>query len=267
VRLTQIHRCSFITCLAAVLVLSGSAAVIAVLLLLNLAIPHALRSRRFQICGSIVRRVRTRRRIVALTFDDGPYDSATWIDVLDELRRRSVRATFFVVGHQAEHRLGLLRLALADGHELGNHTYSHRPMLFRSQRAIQCELDITDSLIRAAGSDPLIHFRPPYCAKGIALPRYLAGHDRLTILWDIEPEGRSGAPRSPGEIGRRVLARVRPGSIVLLHAMGPSNANTRQALPDILDGLHSCGFELVTISELIAARTQSPASRSAARTL
>jgi peptidoglycan/xylan/chitin deacetylase (PgdA/CDA1 family) len=233
-------------------------------LVLGLAAVHrVIVSRRFQLFGGAVRRVETEAPVVALTFDDGPYpDSDHWREVLDTLRQGSARATFFVVGELAEGLPAVLEAMVAEGHEVGNHTYTHRRMVMKWPSTIRSEIERTDALIRRAGQRGTIHFRPPFCAKLVGLPLYLLRTGRQSILWDVEPEAVSETLPEPDEIARRAVEGVRPGSIVLLHAMGNANRNTRAALPRIVAGLRERGFELVTVSELLA--SSSADSRAAA---
>lgn len=231
--------------------LAGSALGLAALVLGLFGLRGVITSRRFQFFGGMVRRVEVRAPVVALTFDDAP-SSFFFTEIRDTLRARSARGTFFVVGALAERDPSMLRDLVADGHELGNHSWSHHRMVLKSAATIRSELERCDALIREAGQKGPIHFRPPYCAKLIGLPRYLSRTGRRTILWDVEPDSISGGEPSPDEIVRRTLARTRAGSIILLHPMGKGNPNARAALPAIIDGLREHGFRLVTVSELLA---------------
>src|SRR5215207_10715085 len=114
-------------------------------------------------------------------------------------------------------------------------------------------IERTDELIRAAGHAGPIHFRPPYGKKLLALPFYLSRHDRQTITWDVAPDSDLAADADAGAITRHVLNRTRPGSIILLHVMYPSRAETMKAVPFIIEGLKREGYRFVTVSELLAA--------------
>jgi peptidoglycan/xylan/chitin deacetylase (PgdA/CDA1 family) len=246
--------------------IAGALTVVACALVLGLEVVHRIIvSRRFHLFGRAVRRVETKAPVVALTFDDGPYpDSDHWREVLDILRQGSARATFFVVGELAEGLPAVLEAMVAEGHEVGNHTYTHRRMVMKWPSTIRSEIERTDALIRRAGQRGTIHFRPPFCAKLVGLPLYLLRTGRQSILWDVEPEDVVSETRpGPDEIARRAVEEARPGSIVLLHVMGNANRNTRAALPRIVAGLRERGFELVTVSELLA--SSSARSRAAVR--
>jgi len=210
------------------------------------------KSRTFQFFGRIVPRVETSQRLVALTFDDGPTRDGT-AEVLRLLRAHGVRATFFVTGGELERNPDAGRDIVAAGHELGNHSYSHERMVFVTASYVRREVERTDGLISAAGHAGPILFRPPYGKKLLALPFYLSRHDRKTITWDVAPDSELAADADAGAITRHVLNRARPGSIVLLHVMYPSRAETMKAVPFIIEGLKRDGYRLVTVSELLAA--------------
>ena len=203
----------------------------------------------FQLFGGIVGRVETTAPVVALTFDDGPTAQFT-AEVLGVLRQRQVTATFFVVGEALERNPELGRQIVAGGHELGNHSYSHARLILQPLSFIREEIDRTDQLIRQAGYEGEIHFRPPNGKKLILLPYYLASTGRKTITWTVAPES---APDEAGLIVARVLEQAQPGSIILLHVMYASRAESRAALPGIIDGLQAKGYRFVTLSELLAA--------------
>ena len=209
-----------------------------------------VRSNSVQLVGEIVSRVETTRPLVALTFDDGPrLDDLD--EILESLARRGVRATFFVTGSrlaaqpEAGHRL------VAAGHELGNHSWSHERMVFRSARFVRREVEETDALIRSAGHRGEIYFRPPYGHKFVMLPWYLWRTGRTTVTWDIEPESYPDVASRASSIVAHVGARVRPGSIILLHPWYRARRTSRSAVPDLIDAVEKRGFRFVTLSELL----------------
>lgn len=223
---------------------------IALLLLAVLGGVYRLhRSRTFQVFGDVMPRVEAMPGWVALTFDDGPTDG-TADEVLDYLRDHKVPATFYVTGEGLAAHPEVGRRLVADGHELGNHTFHHRPMIFRSQAYIHDEIERTDSLIRRAGYRGDITFRPPYCKKLIGLPFYLATHRRLTVTFDVEPESDPAVARDADRIVADVLSKTRTGSIILLHPWYRSGEPTRRAIPRIVAGLRARGFDFLTVSEL-----------------
>jgi peptidoglycan/xylan/chitin deacetylase (PgdA/CDA1 family) len=208
-------------------------------------------SRSFQFFGTLVNRVDTTEKVVALTFDDGP-DPAGTHAILDTLKSRQVPATFFLIGHDIAAHPDLARDIAAAGHEIGNHSFSHDHMIGVTPAWVADEVEATDALIRAAGYTGDILFRPPYGKKFLALPHYLASHGRTTITWDVEPDS-DGTPAAATVVSD-TLGQVRPGSILLLHAMYSGRAQTREAIGPIVDGLKQRGFRFVTVSQLLAER-------------
>jgi peptidoglycan/xylan/chitin deacetylase (PgdA/CDA1 family) len=211
-----------------------------------------MKTPRFQVLGRLVDRVETEERVVALTFDDGP--TARYTDeVLGILRQEGVKATFFVIGTALERDLSVCQSITAEGHELGNHSYSHWRMVLRPYDDIRDEIERTDAVIRDCGYDGEIHFRPPNGKKFLLLPLYLALNGRTAVFWDVGPEGNREVAADDARITEYILDRVRPGSIVLLHLMYDSRAESRQALPAIIRGLKAEGYRFVTVSELLSA--------------
>ena len=207
-----------------------------------------LRSRSYQLFGELVTEVQTADSVVALTFDDGPI--APYSDsILDLLAAERVSATFFLIGSNAARHPELARRMVAEGHELGNHTFTHRRMVLVSPSVIREEIEATDSVIRAAGQQGPIHFRPPYGSRLVGLPWYLARTGRTTVLWTLEPDSWFHAH---AEMTRHVLTEEGPGAIILLHVEVPSRSEERLALREIIRGLRERGYGFVTLSDLMA---------------
>lgn len=207
-------------------------------------------SRTFQLFGEIVPRVETSERVVALTFDDGPTPEAT-DKVLSVLQSRGVKATFFVIGGALEEHPELGQRIAQEGHELGNHSYSHERMIFKTPSFIRDEVERTDRLIRNTGYQGPIQFRPPYGKKLVLLPYYLGKTNRKCITWDVEPDTNADVAKDADKIVAHVLAQARPGSIILLHVMYKSGAPSLGAVSGIIDGLRQQGYEFKTVSELL----------------
>jgi peptidoglycan/xylan/chitin deacetylase (PgdA/CDA1 family) len=210
-----------------------------------------VRSRTVQLFASPIAVVPHVGRAVALTFDDGPA-----MELVDEiiaiLGSRGARATFFVTGRGLASALEAGQRLTAAGHELGNHTFSHRHMLLKSRSFIQSEIESTDTLIRAAGQNDPIYFRPPYGRKLVGLPHYLWRTGRTTIMWSIEPDTYPDVAADPEAIVAHVMARLRPGAIILLHVwQQPQRAASLAALPALIDSLQASGYEVTTVRELL----------------
>jgi len=208
------------------------------------------KSRDFQIFGEMVSRVETSVPVVALTFDDGPTPVFTE-EILGVLRAEGVRATFFVTGAALEENMAEAQRIVAHGHELGNHSYSHKRMVGRSYAFVREEIERTDQLTRAAGCKGEIHFRPPYGKRFIVLPYYLSVTGRTTIFMDVEPESCTDVAVDRERIVQHVLEETRPGSIILLHVMNESRGESMEAVPGIIRGLRNRGYNFVTVSELL----------------
>ena len=209
------------------------------------------RSRTVQLAGRLVAEAHPRDSLVALTFDDGPV--AALVDSLvDVLRTHGARATFFVTGRELAESPAAGEKLVAAGQELGNHSYSHRRLVLVSARQVREEIEHTDSLLRAVGQRGPIWFRPPYGYKLVGLPRYLAAHQRTTVMWSVEPDSYAEVAATPEGIVRHVLERVRPGSIILLHPWYSSRRTSRAAIGPLVDSLHAHGYRIVSVGQLLA---------------
>jgi chitin deacetylase len=206
-------------------------------------------SRDFQFYGGLVTKADTMEKVVALTFDDGPTKNTDLI--LQILKEADVKATFFLTGNEIEENLGEAKKISDAGHELGNHSYSHKRMIFKSPAFIKKEIETTDKWIRKAGYEGTIEFRPPYGKKLVGLPRYLDKHDRKTILWNIEPDSFPEIASDSRKIVEYVNENIEPGSIILLHVMYGSRTESLGSVKRIVDSLKAKGYEFKTISEMV----------------
>jgi len=209
------------------------------------------KSRTFQFFGEIVPRVHTSEKVVALTFDDGPTPKAT-DELLSILQQENIHATFFVIGGDLKEHLVEGKKIVAAGHELGNDSYSHQPMLLVTPSFVREEIEATDSLIRETGYQGAIHFRPPYGKKLFALPYYLSKTGRKTITWDVEPDSYPEVAARSEKIVEHVLSKTQPGSIIILHVMYSNGAPSMKAVRGIVDGLKAKGYSFKKVSELLA---------------
>ena len=210
------------------------------------------RSRTYQFFGEIIPRVNTSTKVVALTFDDGPVPGGT-DQILSILEQEQIHCTFFLTGAELEQNMEEGKKIAAAGHELGNHTYSHVRMLLVTPSFVKQEIESTDKLIRQAGYQGEILFRPPYGKKLFALPYYLSKNGRKTITWDVEPNSFPEIDSSSEKIVAYVLEKTQPGSIIILHVMYSSRKESMKAVKGIVDGLKARGYSFKTVSELLAA--------------
>jgi len=192
---------------------------------------------------------------VAFTLDDGP-DPVWTPRILDALAKRGVHAAFFVLGENAQSHPELVRREFAEGHMVGNHSFTHPELARVSPLRMEVELNVTEKLLELiTGRHPRL-FRPPYhsdaaldetpTAQVIA---HASTMGYLTLGQDIDPEDFS--LRDPAEIARRVLAKAREGSVILLHDGGGDRRATVEALPLILDGLAERGIQVVAPEEAV----------------
>lgn len=204
----------------------------------------------YQLFGVLKHRVEVPDKVIALTFDDGPTAKYTpW--VLQVLAEQQVPATFFLIGQEVAAQPELVRDIIQAGHQVGNHSYSHQRMLFKSPSFIASEIEQTDALLRAQGVDGTIYVRPPYGKKLLMLPWYLMKHQRVAVTWDVAPENYSAVNKSADALIRYTLNEVRPGSVILLHIMYDSRQVTRDALPELIRQLKLQGYRFVTVHELL----------------
>ncbi len=188
------------------------------------------------------------KRMVALTFDDGP--SGRTPAILRVLANHHVHATFFVVGRSTRGMEPVLRHTAATGNELADHTYSHADLLALREPARRRQLQWTRGLVaRATGVQPRF-FRPPYGATGPAVNRLGRSLGLIPVLWSVD--SRDWQLPGTKAIVRRVLANVQPGSIVLMHDGGGDRQETLRALPAILRALERRHLKVVTLSRLFA---------------
>lgn len=184
---------------------------------------------------------------IAMTFDDGPSAKLT-PELLDILAAHHIHATFFVIGQNAADHPEILQRAVREGHEIGNHSWSHPSLGKMRDESVRAELRKTDDAIKAAiGTSPVL-MRPPYGSITMRQKQWIhAEFGYRIILWDVDPLDwkRPG----PAVVMNRIVRETRPGSIILSHDIHPG---TIKAMPETFDQLQAKGFKFVTVSELIA---------------
>jgi peptidoglycan/xylan/chitin deacetylase (PgdA/CDA1 family) len=190
---------------------------------------------------------------VAMTFDDGPHATLT-PKLLDLLARKKIKATFFVLGENAQRHPEILTRAVAEGHEIGNHSWSHPNLAKLSNEALRSQLQRTDDVIaQAIGSHPKI-MRPPY---GELTPKQRQWVNSVfgykVILWDVDP--LDWKEPGPSIVAQRIIRETKHGSIMLSHDI---HAQTIAAMPETFDALLAKGFRFVTVSELLSLAESSP---------
>lgn len=210
---------------------------------------HGAFHRNSPIFGRALGRIDSDRKVVALTFDDGPNPDAT-PRILDTLGEKGVRATFFVLGSHAERWPELVRRMSSEGHQLGNHGYFHRKLQFKSPFYVSRDIRLGIRAIRRAGAPAPRYFRAPHGFRSPWTTPIASSYGERTVGWSL---GVWDSDR-PGvnEIVRRTIEGVTPGSIVLLHDGDGYNPDgdrmqTAAALPHIIDRLSDQGYEFATL--------------------
>lgn len=207
------------------------------------------RSWSFQLMGELHDRVETSEKVVALTFDDGPKPGQTEA-ILGILKRHEVKASFFMVGQNIERNRELAARVLAEGHQVGNHSYSHHRLIFKSPSYIREEIEKTDALLRGLGVEGEIYFRAPHGKKLVVLPWILKQAGRKHITFDAV--SMDDQTQDVEQLTSRVMESVRPGSIILFHDGGRAKPGTIQAVEIVIGKLREQGYRFVTVSELLA---------------
>lgn len=193
-----------------------------------------------------VYKVPTSQKVAALTFDDGPLGTTT-PEVLAVLREKNVKATFFVVGENAEKYPLLIKQEIAEGHEVGSHSYTHPLLRKLSRELVERELVKTDNIISANAPKPTL-FRPPQGKYNHTISKLARDNGYTIILWSIDTMDWRRPP--VGKIVETALSNIKPGSIILMHD-GVTDSPTPEAVGFIIDGLRERGYDLVTVSELL----------------
>lgn len=191
-------------------------------------------------------------KLIALTFDDGPSTPYTE-KVLAALKKEKVKATFFMIGKKIVAQPDLLDLVLADGHEIGNHTYYHSRLNWLTESKLLDEIKLTSQIVSgySNGNVRLNLFRPPHGflprSKSAAIQK--AGYN--IVMWSVNADDfyhASSGIRSPTSIAQRVLGRIHGGDIVLMH---DNSRQTVDSLPYIIKALKRKGYQFVTVSEIM----------------
>ncbi len=198
---------------------------------------------------------------VALTFDDGPAKAST-PQLLDILAKKGVKVTFFLVGENVKANPEIVKRELAEGHELGNHSWNHPDLARKSDDVVRSQiLQTQDAVFTATGTKPKV-LRPPYGAMTDHQKKWV--HDELglnVIIWAVDPLDW----KKPGSavVAQRVISETKPGDIILTHDI---HQGTVDAVPAIIDALQAKGYKFVTVSQLIAMEKPAAPKPSASET-
>jgi chitin deacetylase len=191
------------------------------------------------------------RKSIALTFDDGPSESTK--EVLDMLDRFGVRATFFMCGANVQRLPDVAQEVFCRGHEIGNHTYSHRGLYLKSPGFIEREIATAQKTFEDFLYFRPKYFRPPFGCRWFGLREAQERHELLNVMWTVI--GLDWKYLAD-QVARRIVDRVRPGGIVCLHdgrglLIDPDIQNTLDALSYAIPFLQKQGYRFETISEIL----------------
>ena len=198
----------------------------------------------------LIRKISTHKKVVALTFDDGPSAKFTPV-IMDVLWKYQVKATFFVIGYRAEKFPELIAMEINHHFQVGNHSFQHKIMTGNSQSDIYKEMmNAQHAIESAAGHKPQPRmFRPPRGRLNEKIVKVANQQHYKIIMWSID--SRDWENPGVGKIVKRVLSQVQNGDIILFHDQGGSRMQTVESLKAIIPALKKRGFELVTVSELV----------------
>ena len=185
-------------------------------------------------------------QVVALTFDDGPHPVYT-PQILDILRDKGVKATFFMVGREAERHPDLVRRVVAEGHVVANHTWDHPHLEGMAEDRFSFQVDHTNQVLEQISGQDVVCTRPPYGSSSPATVGRLNAHGQASIVWS----GDSSDFEKPGvdAIVNNSLKGLTPGGIILMHDGGGKREQTVAALPRLIDELRGRGYALVPVCD------------------
>ncbi|MEH1850347.1 MAG: polysaccharide deacetylase family protein [Nostoc sp.] len=187
------------------------------------------------------------QKVIALTFDDGPWPAST-SQVLDILKQNQIKGTFFLIGQNVKNYPSLVKREIAEGHVIGNHTWHHWYQFLNPQAAAY-EIDHTADLIYQVTGVKTNLFRPPGGIMHNGVAAYARNSKYAIVLWSSDSVDYS-RPAVPKLINN-VFRRAKPGGIVLMHDGGGNRSKTVQALPEIIANFRKQGYSFVTIPELL----------------
>ncbi len=189
----------------------------------------------------------TQKGNIALTFDDGP--GAHTPEVLDVLKNHNIKATFFIIGENAESKTSYVERVHNEGHEIGNHTYDHQDLKKLSQDAQMDELSKTNNILKNIISGLNVHwFRPPYGNFNNDTITVLDKLGMQKVLWNVDTRDWSGL--SSDQIINAALSGAKNNAIILMHDGVANSGQTAKALTTIIQELKNRGYNLVKISDL-----------------
>ncbi len=187
-------------------------------------------------------------KVIALTFDDGPWPTSTK-KIVSTLSKLDVQATFFMLGSQVGGRKALAKSVIAGGNLVGVHSWNHALMSARSSSVNLKDLKRTKAAITAATGVTPTWFRPPYGATNSSLKKTAAKAGLRQVIWTVDT--LDWKYRTTSSVSSRALSGARSGAVVLMHDGGGPRAATAAAVPIIIKRLRARGYDFVTLSEMV----------------
>jgi peptidoglycan-N-acetylglucosamine deacetylase len=190
---------------------------------------------------------------LALTYDDGPNDPHT-LRLLEVLAKHEIKATFFLIGRYVQQRPDLTREIVQAGHAVGNHTFTHPLLTFKSAAEIRQELSDCNAALKDALGQPPSLFRPPFGGRRPAVLRIARGLGLEPVMWNVTGFDWTAPPSTV--IEQKVANQIRGGDVILLHdgghqQMGADRSQTVQATDHLITKYKSEAYEFKTIPEMI----------------
>jgi peptidoglycan/xylan/chitin deacetylase (PgdA/CDA1 family) len=198
--------------------------------------------------ANIIKEADTKEKMIALTFDDGPSPSFTG-KIMDLLKKYNAKGTFFIIAEQAEKWPELVKRQINEGHEIGNHMYSHREVFQMPIPEIKMDLEQSHRVIQSITGQQIRLYRPTSGYYNENIVGVAWSLEYLVVLWSIDSKDWSGL--KPSSIARKILKAVKPGSIILFHDLGGYRDTTVKTLEIILPELARRGYRCLTVSQLL----------------
>lgn len=193
---------------------------------------------------------------IMLTFDDGPHSQLT-PKLLEILKAKKVRATFFVLGSKAMNHAELLQRMVADGHEIGNHGWNHGILSKMSRIQMSQQIRQTTATISAVVNRTVPLMRPPYGNTNIQINDAIKKEEQMqVVLWNLD--SKDWETIDPAAVEKQIVDFAKPGDIILCHDI---HSHTVDAMARVIDTLHSQGYEFLTVSEMLSFPDDSPHRR------
>ena len=206
--------------------------------------------------GPVISHSSPEQKIIALTFDDGPYEPYT-SKILDILKEENIKATFFILGYNAEKYPETVKRIVAEGHQIGNHTYSHKDLLKMTRSEIIEELDTTNKILFKITGQNIYIMRPPFGAKDANVVKTAQERGLNVVNWSVD--GKDWLNRGADITSKEILNKTKNGDIILMHdgdeiKSEDSREQSVLVIKIIITDLKAQGYEFTTIDKLIDKR-------------